>query len=187
MQQKTPLIIIAAPSGAGKSTFLKQLTADDARFVHSISFTTRSPRAGERNGDPYFFVSVEEFKGMIDRQEFVEWAQVYENFYGTSRLQLEENWSNSKWVVMDVDVKGAANLKRIYPNSTSFFILPPSIDELRRRLEARDKKEKTNVQLRLAQAVDEMLSAPNFDFQIVNDKFDVSYAQFKKIIDEVVK
>jgi len=181
------LIILVAPSGAGKSTFLQTAVQEDPKLVHSVSYTTRSPRASEKNGDPYNFVSENEFKAMIADDAFIEWAKVHQHFYGTSKRDLEAIWAEGKRVIMDLDVKGATRMKSFYPESLTVFILPPSIDELRNRLLERDKGEETNLDLRLANAVDEMLSAPKFDHQVVNDDFTRAYNQFKKIIAGEIK
>ena len=181
------LLIIAAPSGAGKNTFINKLKEDyPGKVVHSISVTTRAMRDGESDGDPYYFVDLEKFENLIEQNYFAEWAKVHGNYYGTSRELLEKNWAEGKWVVMDVDVKGAANLKESYPEAHSFFILPPSIDELRHRLESR-KGKTDDVGLRLANAVDEMLKAPEFDYQITNDEFDTAYEEFHKIVANLMK
>lgn len=181
---KAKLFIIAAPSGAGKNTFITKLLSDYERVTHSISYTTRSPRANEKQGDPYHFVSLEEFEKLIEDNFFAEWERVHNNYYGTSRKQLEDNWAKGLWVVMDIDVKGASNLKNQYPEAVSFFILPPSIEELRKRLANRPKGATDDIELRLANAVDEMLSAPEFDYQITNDDFETAYAEFKIIIEK---
>mgnify|MGYP001217017282 CR=1 FL=1 len=177
------LIILVAPSGAGKSTFLQQAVADDDNLVHSVSYTTRKPRANESQGNPYNFISEEDFKKKIQEDFFIEWAKVHEHYYGTSKKDLEDIWAQGQRVIMDLDVKGATRMKGYYPEALTVFLLPPSIDELRNRLQKRDQSEETNLDLRLANAVDEMLSAPKFDHQIVNDDFDRAYSQFKKIID----
>lgn len=181
------LLIIAAPSGAGKNTFINKLKEDfPKRVVHSISYTTRKMREGETNGDPYFFIEMSDFKEKIEDSYFAEWAEVHGNLYGTSIAQLEKEWSNNRWVVMDVDVKGASNLKALFPEAHSFFILPPSIDVLRQRLELRQGKT-DDVELRLANAVDEMLKAPDFDYQVTNDVFEEAYQEFHKIVANLVK
>ncbi|MFK8139290.1 MAG: guanylate kinase [Bdellovibrionales bacterium] len=181
------LFIIAAPSGAGKNTFINRLINENQdRVVHSISFTTRSPREGESEGHPYHFRSVDQFENLIEEDYFAEWAKVHKNYYGTSKEFLENLWAENKWVVMDIDVKGAQNLKNIYPDAVSFFILPPSVDVLRQRLLSRPGKT-DDVELRLANAVDEMLSAPEFDYQITNDNFEEAYAEFQKIIEKYLQ
>lgn len=181
------LIILVAPSGAGKSTFLEKAVEEEDLLVHSVSYTTRAPRATESEGKPYHFISVDEFEKYKNEDFFLEWAEVHGNFYGTSRKNLESYWADGKWVILDLDVKGATRLKKFYPDAVTIFILPPSIDELRRRLMKRDRAEETNLELRLANAVDEMLSAPNFDYQVVNDDFDRAYVEFKKIVDGFIK
>lgn len=181
------LLIIAAPSGAGKNTFINKLKEDyPERVVHSISYTTRNMREGESNGNPYFFTEISEFEERIEQGFFAEWAKVHGNYYGTSKEQLEKEWAQNHWVVMDVDVKGAANLKELYPEAHSFFILPPSIDALRQRLEKRQGKT-DDVELRLANAVDEMLKAPEFDYQVTNDIFEEAYQDFHKIVANLLK
>lgn len=182
------LIIVAAPSGAGKSSLMEKALSEFSELVDIFSYTTRLPRPTESQGNPYYFVSVDEFKQKIEEGFFVEWAMVHNNYYGTAKKSLEDAWEKNKWVIMDVDVKGAATLKRQFPEAISIFILPPSIDELRKRLMARDGSNKSkDIDLRLANAVDEMLSAPKFNYQLVNDDFDRSYAELKKIIAECIK
>lgn len=184
---KSKLIVLVAPSGAGKSTFLKRATEDYKNLVHSISYTTRIPRASETQGNPYYFISVETFQERIQAGFFLEWAQVHDNYYGTSKKDLEDLWRAGKWVIMDLDVKGANRVHSMYPDAITIFILPPSIDELRRRLMKRDQGEKTNLELRLANAVDEMLSAPKFDHQVVNDDFEKAYREFQNILENSMK
>lgn len=181
------LLIIAAPSGAGKNTFINKLIADHPdRVVHSISYTTRKAREGESDGNPYYFVEIDDFEKKIEENYFAEWAKVHGNYYGTSISQLQKNWAQGNWVVMDVDVKGAENLKRLFPEAVSFFILPPSIDALRERLESRRGKT-DDIELRLQNAVDEMLKAPQFDHQITNDVFETAYEEFHKIVANLLK
>ncbi len=179
---KSRLIILVAPSGAGKSTFLERAVEQDANLVHSVSYTTRAPRASERQGKPYHFITNEDFETKIKEDFFIEWAKVHENYYGTSKKDLEDIWAKGMQVVMDLDVKGAWRMKKYYSDALTVFILPPSIEELRRRLQKRDQTEKTNLELRLANAVDEMLAAPKFDYQIVNDDFERAFKQFQKVI-----
>ncbi|MEC9281147.1 MAG: guanylate kinase [Bdellovibrionota bacterium] len=184
---KAKLLIIAAPSGAGKNTFINRLIQERPdHFVHSISYTTRNVRDGEVDGNPYYFLTEEDFRSKMADNFFAEWAEVHGNLYGTGRAQLEKHWAVNRWVVMDVDVKGAENLKKEYPEAVSVFILPPSIETLRHRLSSR-KGKTDDLELRLANAVDEMLRAPDFDHQITNDNFDQAYAEFDKIIDNLLK
>lgn len=183
---KTRMIIVAAPSGAGKSSFVERACREDSRLEDTVTYTTRSMRSGETQGHPYHFVSREEFETKIKENFFVEWAQVHTNLYGTPYSQLENAWVKGKCIIMDVDVQGADTFKAKYPDAVSIFILPPSIDELRRRIEKRDGALPTDMEVRMANAQKEILQASRFDYRIVNDQFEQSYAQFKKIVEELL-
>lgn len=183
---KTPIIIVAAPSGAGKSSFVDRVCREDARLFDTITYTTREMRRGEEQGRPYFFVSPQEFEEKIKTGFFVEWAVVHNNLYGTPMEQLEKAWAEGRSVIMDVDVQGAATFKFKFPKSKSVFILPPSIDELRRRIVGRDGRVPPDLELRLRNAEIEVSKVSDFDYHIVNDDFETSYSQFKKIIEELL-
>ena len=181
------LIIVSAPSGAGKSTLVSKALGEISEIVDIITYTTRKMRSGESEGHPYHFVSPQKFSELKDHGFFVESAIVHGNCYGTPRDQIETAWKNGRFPIMDVDVQGADTLHKVYPRSVMIFIVPPSIDELRRRVLQRDKGQTPDLEIRMRNAVDEIRRASDFDYQIVNEKFDESYAQFKKIIEEIVK
>jgi len=183
---KTRMIIVAAPSGAGKSSFVERACREEPRLVDTVTYTTRSMRKGESQGHPYHFVTREEFEAKIKENFFVEWANVHTNLYGTPYDQLENAWIQGKCVIMDIDVQGTDTFKAKYPDAVSVFILPPSIDELRRRIEKRDGRVPADIEIRMANAEKEIQHASRFDYQIVNDQFEVSYAQFKKIVEELL-
>jgi guanylate kinase len=183
---KTRMIILAAPSGAGKSSFVERITREESRLFDTVTYTTRQMRKGESQGVPYHFVSLQEFNEKLHQNFFVEWAQVHNNFYGTPLSQIENAWKEGRCVIMDVDIQGAATFKAKFPEAISIFILPPSIDELRRRIHKRDGKVPEDLEVRMANAAREMQEAHHFDFRIVNDVFDVSYAEFKKIVEDLL-
>ena len=184
---KTKMIIVAAPSGAGKSSFVERICREDSRLEDTVTYTTRSMRAGESQGHPYHFVSRAEFEALLEKNYFVEWAKVHTNLYGTPLSQLESAWSRGKCIIMDIDVQGAATFKAKYPDvSKSVFILPPSIDELRRRISKRDAKVPEDIEVRMQNAKKEIALAGNFDYQIVNDVFETSFSEFKKIIEALL-
>ncbi len=180
---KTRMVIVAAPSGAGKSSFVEKLSGDDARFHDVITYTTRAMRHHENQGKPYFFISAEEFQKKISEGFFIEWAQVHTNLYGTSHEQLQLAWSQDKVVIMDIDIQGVVTFKSKYPDAKTVFILPPSIEELRRRVIKRDGSPPPDLDVRMANAEKEMKKASEFDVRIVNDDFERSYAEFKKVVE----
>jgi guanylate kinase len=181
------LIIVAAPSGAGKSSFVERACREISDLRDTVTYTTRSMRAGESEGQPYHFVTPERFQRLAEDGFFVEWARVHENLYGTPWYQLREAWAEQKVVIMDVDIQGAATFKRQFDHQArSIFILPPSIDELRRRVIRRDGKVPDDLEVRMRNAAIEIGQADRFDHRLVNDEFEPSYAQFKKIIEELV-
>lgn len=177
------MIIVAAPSGAGKSSFVEKLAAEDARLHDVVTYTTRAMRAGESQGKPYFFISRDEFEQKKKENFFIEWAQVHTNLYGTSYEQLHNAWEQGKVVIMDIDIQGVATFKAKYPDAKTVFILPPSLDELRRRVIKRDGQAPADLEIRMQNASIEMARAPEFDVRIVNDDFARSFAEFKKIVD----
>lgn len=183
---KTRLIIIAAPSGAGKSSFVDRITKEFPRLRDTVTYTTRAMRAGESEGNPYHFVSREKFQELIDKNFFVEWAIVHTNLYGTPYHQLEEAWARDEVVIMDIDVQGADTFKAKFPDAMSIFILPPSIDELRRRVVKRDGRVPDDLEIRMKNAEKEISRAGDFDFRVVNDDFGKSYQEFKKIIEDLL-
>ena len=183
---KVRMIIIAAPSGAGKSSFVERITREYTRLRDTVTFTTRAMRAGESEGQPYHFVSKDRFCELRDQGYFVEWAVVHENLYGTPMEQLERAWERDEVIIMDIDVQGAATFKRKFPDAISIFILPPSIEELRRRVTKRDGGVPKDLEVRMRNAEREIARASEFDFQLINDQFDKSYQEFKKIIEDLL-
>jgi guanylate kinase len=183
---KTRMIVVAAPSGAGKSSFVERISQEDARLVDVITYTTRPQRKGESQGRPYYFVTEQDFHEKIGQGFFVEWALVHNRMYGTSHEELEKAWSQQKCVIMDVDVQGTVTFKGKFPDAVSIFILPPSIDELRRRIIKRDGGVPADIELRMQNAEREIKEAFKFDHQIVNDVFETSYAEFKKIVEKLL-
>ena len=181
---KTKMIIVAAPSGAGKSSFVERICREDSRLVDTVTFTTRSMRSGESQGHPYFYISKDEFESKINDNFFVEWAKVHTNLYGTPYYQLVDAWRDNKCIIMDVDVQGASTFKAKYPEAKSVFILPPSIDELRRRIAKRDRKVPEDIEVRMQNAQAEIDRSHEFDIKIINDIFESSYAEFKKVVED---
>lgn len=183
---KTRLIVVAAPSGAGKSSFVERISKEDPRLVDIITFTTRSIRKGESEGQPYHFLSYEDFHKKVQEGFFVEWAHVHNKCYGTSYESIERTWAEGKCAIMDIDIQGVATFKSKFPDAKTVFILPPSIDELRRRIVKRDGGIPADIEVRMENAERELLEVSKFDFQIVNDDFEQSYGQFKKIVEELL-
>ena len=175
------LIIVSAPSGSGKSTIVNWLMQEhpELHLAFSISCTSRPPRGNEQNGVEYFFLTPEEFRRRIEQGEFLEYEEVYENrFYGTLKSQVENQLKEGQNVVFDVDVKGGINIKRHYgQRALSIFIQPPSVEELRRRLEGRNTDTPEAIDERIAKAAYEMTFAPQFDRILINDDLDTAKQQ----------
>lgn len=183
------LIIFSAPSGSGKSTIINRLMqCPELHLAFSISCTSRAPRGTERDGVEYFFISPEEFRDRISRGEFLEYEEVYaDRFYGTLKQQVETQAARGENVVFDVDVKGGCNIKEYYGDrALSIFIQPPSIDELRRRLEGRATDAPEVIEARLARAEFELSQAPKFDHVVVNDNLDCAVAQTYGILKQFI-
>ncbi len=160
---------ISAPSGAGKTTLCKRLLQSSPSFIFSVSFTTRHPRKNEIEGVDYYFVSREEFQKMVDARKFVEWAEVHGQLYGTSANLLNKAIEAEKDVVLEVDVKGGTQIKKNYPQAVLVFLLPPSWQELEKRLRSRRTEDYERVKERIKQAKKEIDYAPYYDYSIIND------------------
>ena len=176
------LYIISAPSGAGKTSLVKQLRAETSDLAVSVSHTTRAMRPGETDAVDYFFVAVEQFKTMIAEQAFLEHAQVFDNFYGTAQQTVETNLAQGLDLILEIDWQGAAQVIRMLPDCVSIFILPPSIEILRQRLQNRGQDNEEIIARRMRDAVTEMSHYPEFDYLIVNDDFNLALNQLKSII-----
>ncbi len=184
------VLIFSAPSGSGKTTILKEIFKRyPDRFGFSISATTRPPRQGEIEGKDYYFLSPEKMKERIAKGDFLEWEQVYEGrFYGTLRSELDRIWSEGKTVVFDVDVKGGINIKRLLgEDAFSIFILPPSVEELRKRLEARGSETNESLEQRIARAEMEISMKEEFDTVILNDDLAQAIKNVETAINERTK
>jgi len=170
-KMKGKLVIISAPSGAGKSTIVKHLLESSINLEFSISATTRAPRGEENNGKEYYFLSVKEFRSKIRKSEFIEWEEVYKGqLYGTLKSEIKRIWENGNHVLFDVDVKGGINLKNIFKlEAISIFIMPPSIKELKKRLIKRGTDDAEKIKIRIAKAEEEMKLADQFDNIVIND------------------
>lgn len=176
------LYIVAAPSGAGKSSLVNAVLANDPRLELSISFTTRSPRPGEANGREYHFVSRDEFLQRRDAGEFLESAEVHGNFYATSRHQIDAGLRAGRDIVLEIDWQGAQQVRRLFGQTVSIFILPPSLEELERRLRIRGQDSEATIQRRLAVARSEIAHAGEFDYVIINKDFDDANRDLAAII-----
>ena len=183
------VIIFSAPSGSGKSTLVAHAIQHFDQLAFSISCTTRNPRGEEVHGKDYHFINVEEFKGHINKESFVEFEEVYPGkFYGTLKSEVENKWKDGKIVIFDVDVKGGVALKKYYgENALSIFIKPPSIEELERRLMSRNTDEIEAIKTRLAKAAEELTYQNQFDVVLVNDDLEKAKEEIIFIIDNFIK
>ena len=176
------LFVVAAPSGAGKSSLVNALMEVDSRVLPSVSHTTRSPRGQEKHGREYFFVSPAGFETMVQADDFVEWAQVHGYRYGTSKAVIEKRIAQGADVILEIDFQGALQIKRTFANAVLVFILPPSWEELRARLERRGEDSDDVIALRLKNAASEMVQAHKFDFVIINALFELALFDLKTIV-----
>ena len=176
------LFVVAAPSGAGKSSLVKALMELDAGVQPSVSHTTRAPRGQEFHGREYFFIDDTEFDAMVANNAFLEWAHVHGNRYGTSKSTIEERISQGLDVILEIDFQGAVQIKRLFANAVLIFILPPSWGELRSRLQRRGEDSAEVIEIRLANAASEMAQAHEFDFVIINKLFDKALFDLKAIV-----
>jgi guanylate kinase len=176
------LFVVAAPSGAGKSSLVKALLELDSHLTVSVSHTTRAPRGQEVDGREYRFIGAEEFRAMVVRGEFFEWAEVHGNLYGTSRRAIEQRMADGEDIVLEIDWQGARQIKVLFPQAVLIFILPPSWQELEQRLKRRGEDQPTVIAQRLANARIEVDQARHFDFVIVNALFETALFDLKTVV-----
>lgn len=176
------LFIVSAPSGAGKTTLVRMLLENDSGIRLSISYTTRPPRPGEADGREYNFVDIETFRGMVGRGEFLEWAEVHGNCYGTSRLWIEQEMAGGRDVLLEIDWQGAQQVKKLFPQAIGVFVLPPSMTELERRLTGRGTDSAEVIARRLAAAREEMRHVSEFGYVIINDALPQALADLLAVV-----
>jgi guanylate kinase len=182
-EPKSKVFIVSAPSGCGKTTLCKKLLKDKLKLHQSVSITTRPPRRGERNGADYFFISAEEFIRMIDAKELLEYEENFGFLYGTPKKAVEELLQKGRNVLLSIDVKGAINVRKSYPqNSVLIFVMPPSMEELKKRLESREADTAKAILNRLKVAKQEVACKDKYDYVVVNDSLNAAYKKLKEII-----
>jgi guanylate kinase len=182
MQFPGNLYVVAAPSGAGKSSLVKALMELDSHVFPSISHTTRAARGQEKHGREYYFVSDAEFDALIAQDAFFEWAHVHGKRYGTSRMAIESRLAKGEDVILEIDFQGAYQIQKIFPEAVLIFILPPSLEELRDRIERRGEDTPDSIDLRMHNAREEIAQARKFDFVIINETFERALFDLKVII-----
>jgi guanylate kinase len=181
-RRRTTVFIISAPSGSGKSTLVARLLASNPSLRFSVSYTTRKPRGNEKPGESYVYITREEFLRRIDRGEFLEYADVFGNYYGTHREVLEQAQAEGKDLILDIDVKGARQLKERIPEAVTIFILPPSRDILEQRLRARSEDAESVIERRLQEAAEELRNYRQYDYVLVNHQVEESTSTLAAIV-----
>ena len=178
------LVIISAPSGAGKSTIAKHLLNNGLNLSFSVSATTRPPRGDEKDGVDYYFMKIAEFKKRVEKNEFVEWEEVYKDIlYGTLNSEVERIWANGQHVLFDVDVKGGINLKKKFgTDAIAIFVMPPSVEELESRLIKRATDSPEKIRMRVGKAREELKLAGNFDYTIINENLEMAKDEAYKLV-----
>ena len=169
--RKGLLVVVSGPSGAGKGTICQALL-EKTPLAYSVSATTRKPRAGEVDGESYYFLSVEAFEEMIEKDELLEWARVYDNYYGTPLKKVEEKLAAGEDILLEIDTQGAMKVREKFPEGVYIFILPPSLAELERRIRGRDTETEDVLQKRLAAAIDEIEAGKCYKYVVTNDEVD---------------
>ena len=176
------LYVISAPSGAGKTTLVRALLLRNPRVQFSISYTTREPRVREKNGDDYFFVDKQVFQKMVANDDFLEHAEVFDNYYGTAKSQVQNQLDNDNHVLLEIDWQGAEQIRQAWPDCVSVFILPPSLQELERRLRTRATDSEKIIQRRLQDSISDISHWSEFDHVIVNDKLDDALGELESVV-----
>jgi guanylate kinase len=175
------LLVVSAPSGAGKTSICRDVMRMFPDIVYSVSYTTRPPRRGEVDGRDYRFITEDAFRAGIAKRDFIEWNEVYGYLYGTSGSDIKELLKENRDIILDLDTKGAINLKKIFPEGVYIFISPPSLGELKRRLKKRGSETGKDLNIRLGKAFEEMKEAFWYDYLIFNEKLPVAVEQFKSV------
>ena len=173
------LIVLTGPSGVGKGTIVRSLLQRHPELYLSVSVTTRSPRPSEIDRQHYYFVSRDRFEQMVTQGELLEWAEFAGNYYGTPRLPVEQQISQGKWVLLEIELKGARQIRQTFPHALRIFILPPSLAELEQRLRTRGQDSEAAIARRLQQAQAEIDAAAEFDVQVVNDDVETALSQIE--------
>lgn len=182
MERQRLIVIVSAPSGAGKTSLCQEAARRMPRLVHSVSYTTRAPRPDEKDGRDYHFVNEPTFRRMIEAGDFAEWAAVHGHLYGTSRLLLEKHFADGLDVILDIDTQGAAKLKSVYPRGTFVFVVPPTFAQLEARLRQRRTDSEEEIRGRLARAREELQQYRKYRYIVVNDIFENAVEQLCCII-----
>lgn len=176
------IFVLSGPSGAGKNTVFDKLVSLDGNIAQTVSVTTRAPRNSESDGVDYYFVSVERFKELIADKQFVEYVQYGDNYYGTLKSEIEGLTKQGKTVILVIEVRGAANIKKVFPDSKSVFIIPPSLDVLKKRITERGENTETDIEKRIEIAKNELTYKDLYDFCVVNDDLDECVEEIFRII-----
>ncbi len=184
MSKTGKLVVITGPSGVGKGTIVKSLLQRHPELFLSVSATTRSPRQGEIQGFDYYFLSVEEFKGMIEQSQLLEWAEYAGNYYGTPKQPVIDQIQAGKTIILEIEVLGARQVFQSFPSAVKIFIAPPSVEELENRLRGRGNDAEDAIIKRLAKAKEEMVVSAEFDYQIVNDNLTKAVVEIEAIVIE---
>ncbi|HHW02941.1 MAG TPA: guanylate kinase [Thermoanaerobacterales bacterium] len=182
MKHQGMLIVVSGPSGAGKGTLCNLLLKRDKNLTLSVSVTTRLPREGEKEGINYFFTSVDDFQKRIKNNEFLEWAMVYNNYYGTPREFVEKQMNDGRDVILEIDIQGAAQVKKNYPEAVFIFILPPDLEELKNRIVKRGSETADSVNLRMKSAREELKAIFMYDYTVINDNLENALLAMQSIV-----
>ncbi|MBL0388821.1 guanylate kinase [Tumebacillus sp. ITR2] len=182
MVQKGLLIVLSGPSGAGKGTVCKAMLPTMKTTHYSVSCTTRAPREGEVEGVNYFFKSVDQFKTMISNDELLEWAEVYTNYYGTPRKYVDDMLNAGENVLLEIDIQGALQVKKKFPNGVFIFLIPPSLQELKTRIVGRGSETEESLNIRFGAAAEEMSYISEYDYVVVNDEVEKAADRIRAII-----
>jgi len=181
------IIVIVAPSGTGKSTLIKRLMDEISSLKWSVSCTTRPKRTGEKDGVDYFYITTKDFESRIEKNEFIEWAKVHSNYYGTSKLFVEDGLNRGENLLFDLDVQGCDSMKKIYGDEANIiFIEPPSVEALEKRLKGRGTDNPEVIAERLKNSVKELQRKDDYDFNVVNDDVDKAYVDFKFTVEKIL-
>ena len=180
--QQGKLFVLSGPSGVGKGTILTRLFVDFQDIEYSVSATTRQARAGEVQGENYYFMSEEEFFQLVENDQLIEWANVHNNYYGTPKEYVDKTLKKGQDIILEIDIQGAKQVRENYPDAVFIFLLPPSLQELEQRLEQRGSEDKRNKKIRLRNAREEMQEKQKYDYVIINDRIEETVDQLRSII-----